>query len=75
MMEIPLVGEASISLATRCFSTDVNGNSGYDGQDVLYIVFTGEDAVPGEELFWQAESSDAFQDSLQTIGNRLIANL
>ncbi|KAG9252431.1 putative chitosanase [Emericellopsis atlantica] len=71
----PLVGEASISLATRCFGTDVNGNSGYDGQDVLYIFFTGDDAVPGEQADWQADSSDAFQDSLQTIGDRLIANL
>lgn len=36
---IPLVGEASLSLATACFGDKVNGNSGHDETDVLYVAF------------------------------------
>lgn len=68
----PLIGEASISLATRCFGEGVNGGSGHDEQDVLYIAFTGDDAVPGDKLDWQAQSSDDFQKSLEEFGNKLL---
>ena len=50
----------------------MNGNNGHGEQDVLYIAFTGDDAVPAEQVDWQAESSDAFQESLQTFGDQLI---
>jgi hypothetical protein len=33
------VGEASIALATACYGISVNGNSGHDENDVLYIAF------------------------------------
>lgn len=43
----PLVGEASLSMATLCYGKSINGNSGHDQNDVMYIAFKGKDAVPG----------------------------
>jgi hypothetical protein len=50
----------------------MNGNYGYSGTDVLYIAFDGEEAVPGEQVDWRAQSSDAFQESLRAFGDKLI---
>ncbi|KAL2784817.1 fungal chitosanase of glycosyl hydrolase group 75-domain-containing protein [Aspergillus keveii] len=46
---LPLVGEASLALATACFGGGVNGGNGWDGADVLYFAFKGDSAVPGPE--------------------------
>ncbi|KAJ0164901.1 Endo-chitosanase [Colletotrichum tanaceti] len=71
-----MVGEASISLATACYGNGVNGNSGHDDNDVLYIAFTGDDAVPGADgAAWDATSPDAFADSIAALGNRLVARV
>ncbi|OHE92055.1 fungal chitosanase [Colletotrichum orchidophilum] len=68
-----MVGEASISLATACYGNSVNGNSGHDDNDVLYIAFTGNDAVPGASgANWTASNYEDFQSSITNIGNRLI---
>jgi hypothetical protein len=72
----PLVGEASIALATACYGTSVNGNFGHDENDVLYIAFPGTDAVPGKNgAKWNVQNYSAFESSLQTLGNKLVARL
>ncbi len=68
----PLVGEASISLATACFGKKVNGDNGHSDNDVLYIAFPGDDAVPGEEANWKAKNFHDFESSIRHIGNKLI---
>ncbi|KAL8734303.1 MAG: hypothetical protein Q9166_001501 [cf. Caloplaca sp. 2 TL-2023] len=60
----PLVGEASISLATVCYGNSVNGNSGHDEDDVLYVAFTGDDAVLGSKAKWDAKKFKEFGDRL-----------
>jgi hypothetical protein len=71
-----MVGEASISLATACFGTGVNGNAGYDGNDVLYIAFTGADAVPGASgAKWNAQNYNDFENSIAALGDKLIQRI
>ncbi|KAI1877957.1 uncharacterized protein JN550_000139 [Neoarthrinium moseri] len=72
----PMVGEASISLATACFGQGVNGNSGHDEDDVLYIAFPGSDAVPGADgADWGAKSQADFASSIQSLGDKLIKRI
>ncbi|KAF9877999.1 zn 2cys6 transcription factor [Colletotrichum karsti] len=63
-----MVGEASISLATACFGNGVHGNQGHDINDVLYIAFTGNDAVPGATgANWSASNADEFSKSINAL--------
>ncbi|AEO60909.1 glycoside hydrolase family 75 protein [Thermothelomyces thermophilus ATCC 42464] len=72
----PMVGEASISLATACFGTSMTGNNGHDETDVLYIAFPGDDAVPGADgANWGADSWQAFESSIEGLGNKLIQRI
>jgi len=73
----PVVGEASISLATACFGKQrINGNAAHDDNDVLFIAFPGEDAVPGPNgAKWDAKSFNEFEQSITDLGNKLIAKL
>ena len=72
----PMVGEASISMATACFGTSMTGNNGHDETDVLYIAFPGTDAVPGASgANWGATSWSAFETSIEALGNKLIARI
>lgn len=71
----PLVGEASLSLATACYGQSVNGDNGHDQSDVLYIAFTGDDAVPGSSADWEASNFDEFESSIASIGDKLIQRL
>lgn len=75
--KVALVGEAAISLATACFGKDaIDGDHGYDGTDVLYIAFTGDDAVLGANgAQWNATSYDEFESSIQGLGDRLVQRL
>ncbi|KAF1991215.1 glycoside hydrolase family 75 protein [Aulographum hederae CBS 113979] len=74
--EHPMVGEASLSLATACFGTSMNGNNGHDEDDVLYIAFPGSDAVPGADgAAWNAQSYAAFESSIVGLGNTLIGRI
>lgn len=74
--EQPMVGEASISVATACFGTDMTGNSGHDDDDVLYIAFVGEDAVPGAGgANWSATDFAAFEKSIEERGNMLVERI
>ncbi|KAJ5110399.1 hypothetical protein N7532_000934 [Penicillium argentinense] len=69
-------GEASISLAQMCFpDDDTNGNNGHGQEDVLYLGFTGKDAVPGNDANWQAGDRNAFEDSIKVLGDKLVAGL
>ncbi|KAK1465017.1 fungal chitosanase [Colletotrichum melonis] len=71
-----MVGEASLSLATACFGTGMNGNAGHDQSDVLYIAFPGKDAVPGAHgATWAANTYDEFEDSISALGNRLLKRI
>ncbi|KAK4153023.1 glycoside hydrolase [Chaetomidium leptoderma] len=72
----PMVGEASISMATACFGTSMNGNNGHDENDVLYLAFPGPDAVPGANgAQWGATSWQAFEASIETLGNKLLERI
>lgn len=75
--ERPSVGEASLSLATACYGKGMNGGSGsnssHNEADVLYIAFTGKDAVPGRAgAHWRADHFDAFHNSIESLGNKLV---
>src|SRR5689334_17063246 len=71
-----MVGEASISMATACFGTSMNGNNGHDENDVLYIAFPGADAVPGANgANWGATSWQSFESSIEALGNKLIQRI
>lgn len=72
-----MVGEAAISLATACYGKkDINGNSGHDDPDVLYLAFTGKDAVPGADgAKWDATSYDEFEQSIESLGDKLVERI
>jgi hypothetical protein len=72
----PMVGEASISLATACYGTSMTGDNGHDPDDVLYIAFPGSDAVPGANgADWAAANYAAFESSITALGDTLIARI
>lgn len=70
-------GEASISLAQICFPNDgLNGNKGHTEHDVLYVAFTDPASVPGPSgANWKASDPKVFEASLQSLGDRMIANV
>ncbi|KAI1381117.1 glycoside hydrolase family 75 protein [Hypoxylon crocopeplum] len=69
------VGEASISIATLCFGTDMDGEVGYDNENILYIGFTGNNTVPGTSVNWGAADQNEFQSSISGLGDRLIQKI
>eukprot|EP00980_Cylindrotheca_fusiformis_P029366 scaffold23455_cov173-Cylindrotheca_fusiformis.AAC.1 len=63
-------------MATLCFGTEMTGNNGYDGTDVLYLAFTGSDAVPGADgASWTAKNPVAFEKSISTLGQSLLERI
>ncbi|KAH6883468.1 fungal chitosanase of glycosyl hydrolase group 75-domain-containing protein [Thelonectria olida] len=60
----PSVGEVSLSLATACYGKNMSSSDGdgtsHNAEDVLYLAFIGEDAVPGASC----ESANDCADSL-----------
>ena len=72
---MPLVGEASLALAQACYPKGITCDNGHDQTDVLYIAFTGDDAVPGSKADWAATSFNDFEDSIADLGNSLVQNL
>ncbi|KAK2626019.1 hypothetical protein QTJ16_004281 [Diplocarpon rosae] len=72
-----IIGEASISMATLCFGTDViNGGAGHDQTDVLYLAFTGKDALPGAQgAKWDAHTPEEFEESIAALGGRLASRI
>ncbi|RHZ50818.1 hypothetical protein CDV55_102647 [Aspergillus turcosus] len=72
--EHPVVGEASLALATACYGLNISGNSGHDESDVLYIAFAGKEAVPVSAK-WDADSYEMFEESITAQGDKLVAQL
>jgi hypothetical protein len=73
---LPLVGEASLALATACFGDGVNGGNGWDDADVLYLAFKGDGAVPGPQgARWDARDYSEFEGSIQDLGGGLVEGL
>ncbi|KAF7178954.1 hypothetical protein CNMCM7691_007778 [Aspergillus felis] len=72
--EHPMVGEASLALATACYGPSISGNRGHDESDVLYIAFAGKEAVPAGAR-WDADSYEAFEESITAQGDKLVAKL
>ena len=69
----PMVGESSISLATACHGKRMTGDYGHSETDILYLAFTGDDAVPGAKgADWNASDYAAFERSIEGLGNRLV---
>ncbi|KZZ95553.1 glycoside hydrolase family 75 protein [Moelleriella libera RCEF 2490] len=70
-------GEASISLAKLCFPNDgLTGDNGHGPKDVLYLGFTGDEAVPGKNgANWKAGSTREFARSIKDLGDKLVAGL
>lgn len=62
-------------MATFCFGNSVNGNAGHDETDVLYIAFTGTDAVPGAGAAWDADTATQFESSIASLGDKLIQRI
>ncbi|KAK0611444.1 glycoside hydrolase family 75 protein [Immersiella caudata] len=72
----PVVGEASISLATACYGDGVTGENGHIDEDVLYIAFAGSNAVPGADgANWAVKSYGDFERSIKDLGDTLISKL
>ena len=72
----PMVGEASISLATECYGQGMSGDRGHSATDVLYLAFTGDEAVPGVNgANWSANSVAEFEQSIQALGDSLVARV
>ncbi|KAL2128738.1 hypothetical protein VTI74DRAFT_8716 [Chaetomium olivicolor] len=69
----PMVGEASLALATACGGPGISGQNGIDGDDILYLAFTGDEAVPGADgADWTASDFGAFEKSIEALGDRLV---
>ncbi|KAI1777261.1 glycoside hydrolase family 75 protein [Hypoxylon cercidicola] len=74
--EKSVVGEASISLATACFGKSMTGDNGHDPDDVLYIAFTGSDAVFGKNgADWAAQNYEDFESSIRGLGDERIQRI
>ncbi|TLS30594.1 hypothetical protein PpBr36_02522 [Pyricularia pennisetigena] len=73
----PMMGEVGIGLATACYgSSEIDGDNGHSENDVLYLAFTGEEAVPGARgARWDASSFEEFESSLHPIGDSLIKRI
>ncbi|RAK97555.1 glycoside hydrolase family 75 protein [Aspergillus ibericus CBS 121593] len=71
-----VTGEASIALAGLCFpDAGISGNNGHSPDDVMYIGFTGQDAVPGGSAKWTAGNTQEFEESIKSLGDRLVSGL
>lgn len=59
-----------------CYPNDgINGDNGHADDDVLYIGFTGQGAVPGSSANWKAGDRNAFEDSIKGLGDKLVSGL
>ncbi|KAL8383859.1 hypothetical protein RB599_006276 [Gaeumannomyces hyphopodioides] len=74
-----MIGEAGIGLARACFGgvTTIDGGHGWSNTDVLYLAFTGADAVPdaGQQPRWDATTFADFERSLAPVGDALVGRI
>ncbi|KAI1799204.1 glycoside hydrolase family 75 protein [Daldinia bambusicola] len=73
--ENPRIGEASISVATLCFGHDFEDEVGFNEEKILYIGFTGTEAVPGPNASWMAKDENEFESSISSLGDRLVERI
>ncbi|KAK0657769.1 glycoside hydrolase family 75 protein [Cercophora newfieldiana] len=72
----PMVGETSLALATACYGDSMTGSNGHSRTDVLYLAFTGREAVPGASgANWNASNYDDFAKSIEQLGDRLVERM
>jgi len=72
------IGEASYSMiADICFpGQGYDGSHGYTGHDILYVAFTGDDAVvKPEDAPWTGSDPLAFERAIKAKGDRLVAKV
>ncbi|KAI1500418.1 glycoside hydrolase family 75 protein [Biscogniauxia marginata] len=72
------VGEASLALGELCYGEDgaVGGGVSHESNDVMYIAFTGPDAVPGADgAAWDARNKEEFEESIAALGDKLIQRI
>lgn len=62
-------------MGTLCFGDGVNGEVGYDEEDILYIGFIGGGAVPGTAAKWTADNETDFEASIRSLGDKLIEQI
>lgn len=73
-----MIGEAGIGLARACFGgvTKIDGGHGWSNTDVLYLAFTGTDAVPDpRQPRWDATTFADFERSLAPVGDALVKRI
>lgn len=72
----PMIGEASLALATACGGKGMNGDSGIDEDSILFVGFTGDEAVPGANgANWTATDFDSFEKSIEGLGTQLVGRI
>lgn len=72
----PMVGEASLSLATACGGPRISGDSGIDEDSIMFLGFTGNEAVPGPDgADWAAADFNTFERSIEGLGSKLVARI
>jgi hypothetical protein len=70
------VGEAALAAGELTFGDAVNGTVSHEPNDVLYIAFRGQDAVPGKNgASWAAGSKEAFAASIHDQCMALVARI
>ena len=70
-------GESSLALGKLCFPNEgLSGDNGHDPKDVMYIGFSGSQAVPGKSgATWKAKKMTEFETSIRALGDKLLASL
>jgi len=54
----------------------VNGNSGHDESDVLYLASTSQDAVLGANgAAWNATTYDEFEKNITALADKLVTRI
>lgn len=71
------VGEAALATGQLAFGRDaVNGTESHEPNDVLYVAFTGPDAVPGPGgAGWDAAAPEDFERSVRARCLRVAARI
>ena len=70
------VGEASLAMGELLFGNNVNGTTSHEPNEVMYIAFTGKDAVPGAKgAAWAASTKEEFVSSIDGLCDKLIKRI
>ncbi|KAJ5151572.1 hypothetical protein N7492_009867 [Penicillium capsulatum] len=63
-------------LAQLCYPEyNINGDNGHGDDDVLYLGFTGKDAVPDSSANWKTGDRNAFEESIKELDDKLVSGL